>query len=60
MKIRIEFLALTALVFISCGSLRPKKVFEQIPIPAAPDYSKPESWAALPQKPIRQIQRRKV
>ncbi len=50
MKIRIEFLALTALVLISCGSLRPKKLFEQIPIPAAPDYSKPESWAALPQK----------
>ncbi|MBK7358540.1 MAG: DUF3089 domain-containing protein [Saprospiraceae bacterium] len=50
MKIKIEYLLFLALFIIGCGSLRPKQAFEQIPIPPAPDYSKPENWAALPQK----------
>lgn len=41
------FLAMAILVF-SCSPKIPKKTFEEIQMPTAPDYSKTENWAALP------------
>lgn len=35
-------------MFTSC-SVRPRQSFSATPIPVAPDYSRPEAWAALPQ-----------
>jgi len=37
-------------LFISWMMSVPEKPFDQCPIPAAPDYSKPDHWAALPDR----------
>ncbi len=46
-----------ALFFISCASQKPPLAFSAYPLPAAPDYAKPECWAALPGKSVNPAER---
>lgn len=48
MRFTLIFVLLSALSATSC-SVRPRQSFSDTPIPVAPDYSRSEAWAALPQ-----------